>query len=303
MAADTLNTLSDLRIPAYLSGKIRELLREKTDLRALMSEIAFDGTGSAGVKSGAYQVVDAWAAPGEDTASTVVNITDSSATLTVAHYRLQRELTDLAEYTGGPGMARLAQDMSVSSKQHLSKMMCALFENLSQSVGTSGSNLSLANWYSAIYLNQLNLVDGNNLFAVLHPQQYNDLHQAITAETAGLLASQGDVSMLYAKTSGYIGKILGVETFTHNSVVTVNAGADRCGAMFGMGCFGFTELDPRPFAARNPAFIAAPTDGSAKIAVEFARHPSSGKSLIIGHYFPAVAELEDLRGVAIKTDA
>lgn len=300
--ADTYTSLSDLRIPAYLSNKLRELLREKTDLRALMSEIAFDGTGSAGVKSGAYQVVDSWVAPGEDTASTVVNITDSSATLTVAHYRLPRELTDLAEYTGGPGMVRLAQDMSVSSKQHLSKMMTALFENLSQSVGSTGTNLSLANWYSAMYLNQLNLVDGN-LFAVLHPQQYNDLHQAITAETAGLLASQGDISMLYAKTDGYKGKILGVETFTHNSVVTVNTGADRCGAMFGMGCFGFTELDPRPFAARNPAFIAAPTDGSAKIAVEYAREGLSGKSLVIGHYFPAVAELEDLRGCKIVTDA
>jgi len=304
MAADTYNSLSsDLRIPAYLTSKLRELLREKTDLRMLMEEISFDGTGSAGVKSGAYQVDAPWTAPGEDTASSPENIVDSSATLTVAHYRLERQLTDMAEYTGGPGMARLAQDMSSSSKQHLSKMMTALFENLSQTVGSTGVNLSLANWYSAMYLNQLNLLGGEEIFAVLHPQQYNDLHAAIAAETGGLLASQGDINLLYAKTGGYKGKILGVETFTHNSVATVNTGADRCGAMFGRGCFGFTELDPRPFAAKNPAFIAAPTDGSAKIAVEYQRGGSNGKQLIIGHYFPAVAELEDLRGVAIETDA
>lgn len=302
MAADTYASLSDLRVPANLLLEIRELLAEKTDLRSLMVEIPFIGQGSLAVKSGAIQHVDAMSAPGEDTAASVTNFTDSSATLTVARYSLRREITDEAAMTGGPGLMDMAKWMADSAKYTLSSLLTGAFSGLSQSVGSTGVNLSLANWYSAIALMELNNVPGP-FYAVLHPVQFTDLRNAIAAETAGLLVSQGNVNMLYAKDPGFKGEYLGVQTFTHISCPTANSGADRVGAMFGMGAFGFTEADPRPFLRSNPAvsFVEA---GDGKLACEISRGDGTlAKTFLNGHYYPAVAELEDLRAVKIVTDA
>jgi hypothetical protein len=85
VAADTYASLSDLRVAAYLNAELFTLLYEKGDLRGTMVEVPFNPSlGSAAVKLGLYQPQDAFSAAGEDTAPATVNITDSSATLTVA---------------------------------------------------------------------------------------------------------------------------------------------------------------------------------------------------------------------------
>lgn len=304
MAADTYASLSDLRVTAQMVvNDIRELLREKTDLRPLMKEIEFNlGAGSASVKSGAAQLVDTMTAPGEDTAPSTTNITDSSATLTVARYTLERQITDLAGMTGAPDIAWLASSAVESARQTLSTALCGNFGGLSQVVGSSGVNLSVADWYEAIGLNALNLVDGQ-LFAVLHPRQWLDLQDALRAETAGIWVNRGNVETIYAKMDGFKGDYMGVQVFAHSGCPTADSGANRVGAMFGYGCFGFTEADPRPYLNSLGGAVVSLPAGDMKMAIEVAHVPSQAKVTVTSHYYPAVAELEDLRGVAIKTDA
>lgn len=303
MAADTYASLSDLRVAAYMNAGLRQLLHQKLDLRSTMIELPFQpGNGSAASKVGLWQPVDAFAAPGEDTASTVTNITDAAATLTVAAYRLHREITDLAVITGGPEIDELIAAMALSANYTIAGILTAAFPSLATSVGTSGVNLSVDDIYSAQYALQLQNVDGP-FYAVLHGQQFNDFQASLRGETGAVAFAPATDAQLAIKGEGFKGSWHGLDLFTHSTVTTVNAGADRCGAVFGRGCFGYTEA---PIDRVMPYMQKAAIPAGGKMAVEVVRGSVgalAGKTFVVGHYYPAVAELEDLRGVKVVTDA
>jgi hypothetical protein len=93
----------------------------------------------------------------------------------------------------------------------------------------------------------------------------------------------------------------GVEFYTHGSCVTANVGVDYVGAMYGKGCFAFTEA---PVDKLSPFMNGAVSPAGSKMVVEIGRGSTgqkAGKMFITGQYYPAVAEVEDLRGVKIVT--
>jgi len=300
MAADTYASLSDLRVAAYLNAELFTLLHEKGDLRGTMVEVPFNPSlGSAAAKLGLYQPQDAFTAPGEDTAASVTNITDSSATLTVAKYSLQRELTDLAQITGGPDLDKLAADMAASASYCLSGLLTAGFTNLATSVGTSGVNLSVDDVYSAQYALQLSLVDGP-FYMVLHPQQWNDFQASLRGEVGAMQFVPATAEALAIKGSSFKGMWNGIEIYTHNSVAA--SGGNRIGAMYGRGAYAFTEA---PLDKVTPFMGMSKAPAGSKMVVEIVRGSvgaTKGKTFAVGHYYPAVAEVEDLRGVKIVTD-
>lgn len=300
MAADTYASLSDLRVAAYMNKVLLQLLHEKGSLRRTMVEVPFeDGLGSAASKLGLYNPVDVFAAPGEDTATTVTNITDSSATLTVARYSLQRELTDLAQITGGPDLDQLAADMALSAEYTLASLETAAFTNLATSAGTTQLNLTVDDMYTAQYALQLSLVEGP-FHSVLHPQQFNDFQASLRGEGGAVQFIPATADMLAIKGESFKGLWSGVELFTHNSVAA--SGGDRIGAMFGHGCYAFTEA---PVAKLSPFMNKSVSPMGAKLIVEFVRGSvgaTKGKTFCVSQYYPAVVEVEDLRGVKIVTD-
>ena len=301
MAADTYASLSDLRVAAYLNQTLFELLHERGDLRGTMVDVPFNANlGSAAVKLGLYQPLDAFSAPGEDTALSVTNISDSSATLTCARYGLQRELTDLAQITGGPDLDKLAADMAMSANYTLNSLLTAAFGSLATSVGTSGSNLTVDDVYSAQYALQLSLVNGP-FYMVLAPIQWNDFQASLRGELGAMQFVSATAEALGIKGESFKGTWNGIEIYTHNSVTT--SGADRVGAMYGKGCFAYTEAPVDRIQAFMPNAMAP---AGSKLVVEFVRGSvgaSKGKTFVVGQYYPAVAEVEDLRGVKIVTDA
>lgn len=303
MAADTYASLSDLRVAAYMNMGLLQLLHQKLDLRSTMVEIPFQpNLGSAAGKVGLWQPVDSFAAPGEDTASTVTNITDASATLTVAAYRLHREITDLAVITGGPEIDELVQAMGLSATRTMAGLLTTAFASLATSVGTSGVNLSVDDIYSAQYALQLQNVDGPfNL--VLHGQQYNDFIASLRGEAGAVQFAPATDEQLKIKGEGFKGQWHNLDVYQDNSCPTANAGADRVGALYGKGCFGYTEA---PIDRVMPYMSKTVVPAGSKVAVEIVRGSVgalAGKTFIVGHYYPAVAELEDLRGCKIVTDA
>lgn len=301
MAADTYASLSDLRIAAYLNQTLMELLHERGDLRGTMVEVPFSpNMGSAAIKMGLYNPLDAFSAPGEDTALSVTNITDSSATLTCARYGLQRELTDLAQITGGPDLDKLAADMAGSANYTLASLLTAAYASLATSVGSAGVNLSVDDVYAAQYALQLSLVNGP-FYMVLAPIQWNDFQASLRGELGAMQFVPATAEMLSIKGESFKGMWNGVEIYTHNSVTT--SGGDRVGAMYGKGCFAYTEAPVDRIQSFMPNAVAP---AGAKMVVEFVRGSvgaSKGKTFAVGQYYPAVSEVEDLRGVKIVTDA
>lgn len=303
MAADTYASLSDLRVAAYMNMGLLQLLHQKLDLRGTMIEVPFQANlGSAAGKVGLWQPVDAFAAPGEDVASTVTNITDSSATLTVAAYRLHREITDLAVITGGPELDELVAAMGLSATRTMSGLLTAAYPSLATSVGASGVNLSVDNVYSAQYALQLSNVDGP-FYLVLHGVQYNDFIASLRGEAGAVQFAPATDAQLAIKGEGFKGVWHNIEIYQDNSCPTANGGADRVGALYGRGCFGYTEA---PIDRAMPYMSKVSVPAGSKVAVEIVRGSVgalAGKTFVVGHYYPAVAELEDLRGVKVVTDA
>jgi hypothetical protein len=300
MAADTYASLSDLRVAAYMNQELLQLLHEAGDLRQTMIEVPFTpNSASAAVKLGLYQPIDAFAAPGEDTAATVTNITDASATLTVARYALQRELTDLALITGGPDLDKLAADMAMSANYTIASILTAGFTNLATSVGSSGVNLSVDDIYSGQYALQLSLVTGP-FYTVLHPQQWNDFQASLRGETGAVAFVPATDEFLAIKGTNFKGTWHGIEFYTHNSVAA--AGGNRIGAMYGRGAYAYTEA---PVDRIVPYMNMSVSPAGSKMVVEIVRGStgaSKGKTFAVGQYYPAVAEVEDLRGVKVVTD-
>lgn len=303
MAADTYASLSDLRVAAYMNMGLLQLLHQKVDLRNTMIELPFQpNMGSAASKVGLWQPVDAFAAPGEDTASTVTNITDASATLTVAAYRLHREITDLAVLTGGPEIDELIAAMALSANYTIAGLLTAAFPSLATSVGTSGVNLAVDDIYSAQYALQLQNVDGP-FYGVFHGVQFNDFQASLRGESGAVAFAPATDAQLAIKGEGFKGSWHGIDFYTHSTCTTANAGADRVGAVYGRGCFGYTEA-PLDRVAPFMSKVALPA--GSKLAVEIVRGSVgalAGKTFVVGHYYPAIAELEDLRGVKVVTDA
>jgi hypothetical protein len=176
-------------------------------------------------------------------------------------------------------------------------MLGDLASGFSTSVGSTGVDLTVANFYAAIFQLQLNSADGM-FTAILHPQQINDLISSLRSETGPgqyLATSQDQVQ---AKGPGFRGNLFGVDVFSSaNGINTANAGADRLGMMIAPGAIGVAT------ATAAPILGGATIASQSPILVELERDASSGSTIIVGSAFVGVAELDDLRGVGILSDA
>jgi hypothetical protein len=234
--------------------------------------------------------------------STVSNtaLTTTNANVTIARQALRRQISDLAQLTSA-GIAldvtleNIAADMVLAYNKRVTAMLGDLASGFSTSVGSTGVDLTVANFYAAIFQLQLNSADGM-FTAILHPQQINDLISSLRSETGPgqyLATSQDQVQ---AKGPGFRGNLFGVDIFASANVPTANAGADYLGMMIAPGAIGVAT------ATAAPILGGATIASQSPILVEIERDASSGSSIVVGSAFVGVAELDDLRGVGILSD-
>ena len=189
-----------------------------------------------------------------------------------------------------------------SVDQTIADKLTGLFSGVSGNVGTSGANLTVTNFYEAIYT--LNLANNPAMLAaVLHPQQVNDLVDSFRGE-GGAVQFRTDVQgMLGAIGVSKRATILGVDLYQSSKVPTANAGADRQGCMFSMGAFAYSFGDVAQIIAQqmiNPGDIWMQTP---EMFIERDRDANNGMSSLIMNLYIGVAEAEDARAVKITTDA
>ena len=295
---------ADLRMADLIAGEVAILLADTFSLRdvpgALLNLGSINGRGSDTIRVPQMQIDALSATAAENTSVANTALTDSSFTCAVVRHALVRELSDLANMTarlpGDADIVGLARTMVDGVNQAFMDSLAATMATLSSSVGASGVNLSVDNWYSAVAALEIASNRGP-FFAVLHPQQWADLQTSIRAESGVVEMRADHAEAVGIKGQGYAGSFLGVDIYVSSRVDTANAGADRAGAMFAAGCFAYATGTP---VAVPGAVMSQPTD---LLTIEIQRPDRSASSLIVGHSYFGTALAEDARGVGIVTDA
>ena len=185
------------------------------------------------------------------TKNTAVDITEATAmsnkafdtsevSVTVAQVGILREITDFVAATAKIGEAALfnavVQDGVALVTEMLEDDLAALFASATgATVGTSGSDITIANHVEAIAKMRTQRVRGN-FVAVYDDQQAFDLMAAVAATTGTPFAGGNvDQSVLNAGSSGYVGSLMNVPIWMSNLTDTANTAADVVGSMFADG--------------------------------------------------------------------
>jgi len=294
---------ANLRLAEVPTGLLHINLRDQVDLFALGIDVGPGGNGSSVSQMGAVTLTDdlsAAASEVEDVAAT--DPTSNQITLTHARYALVRKFSDLFRATGGPGQYNeglIADDAAAAIARTRSTLVTGLFSSAGANVGTSGADLTVTDIYSAIFELQDDLNEAP-FDCVLHQAQVSDFQTSLRSEGGAAQFQAPTDDMLRAKSPGFLGSWHNVNFYSSAQVATANMGADRQGAMFARGAFGYSELD-----LSNIPGVAGVVQvpGAVRAIIEIDRTGTAATTAYTVHYYPAVALMEANRMVSITTDA
>ena len=290
------------RISAVLSALVAEQLYDPTDLRATMTRYDWNAWGSSAMDITQNAVPGAFAAASSETSGGASNSAYSTSkfTLTVARYLRIYQVTDLFGVSGGPiDVNTVVQNLVDGVALTMTDLVTTLYSSLANNVGDTTVNLTVANIYEAMF--QLNNSSASPSSCVLHPVQMSDFINGLRAEAGAMQYQAATAEMLRVKGPGFQGTWNGIDFYQSDSCPTANAGADRVGAMTADGCFSYTLAPLAAQQAQIPADSILIDTGD--LIVEAERDAANGMTSCIANLYPAVVEAEDLRGVAIITDA
>lgn len=303
----TFSALGDASVAATLH---QELLLKLGDRASLWGHPAIqyigsvNGTGS-NVKKAAITGFGlapmAAIADGSSASNTAIGSYLSSVSVTVARQAIQMTVTDLAgmtwAYTPAGLVEKIATDMAESAKMRFQALLCDVLDGFTTTVGSSGVDFSVTNWFSAKAA--LSSASAPGAFvAVLHPVQYNDLVSSLRAETGPLQFVPATAELMMLKGQGFKGSFDGVDIFVSTHVPTANAGADRAGAIFATGAVAYADGIVSPQVA-----VGGYSVNNGPIYVEFERDGGLSANKIVGNYYVGLAKAQDGLGVSVITDA
>lgn len=220
----------------------------------------------------------------------LVNFTQYNPTqtpVTVGNVGLKLILTDLARTSSYADDTELAQNAGEAVLEKMNTDVCALGSGFSNSIGSTGNNLTETLVEDALVTLAGNRAPGA-LFGILHPQQMRDLIDdigtTIAAGIGGAQPREASNDLTRGILSGMAGMLYNVDWRTNPLVPTANAGADR---------YGFIGVKQR-------------TIGMAlkwAIRPEFERDASYlGTEAVVSSSY-GVVEVEDETGVGVLSDA
>jgi hypothetical protein len=291
------------RVARVLSNQVHALLYDPVGLRALMVQMPWAAAGSATTNFPAYTRGLVAVAAGTEVLSTFVNVppVTTNYDITVARYGRILAPTDLLHFTGGAIDIPYTTGVLVETFDlTLTDLLCGMFATIATNVGTSGVDMSVDDFFDAIYALNLAL-NPADLACVLHPVQVNDLIEAVRAETGPMAFRSDAQGMLTAPGVGFRGQFAGVAIYQSDSCATANAGADRRGCMFSSQAFAYQLANVADRQGLvNPDDIAVATP---EMFVEKVRDGINGITQYVVNFYPGVHEIEDLRATCIITDA
>jgi len=217
--------------------------------------------------------------------------TTTEATITVAEVGGSTDITDFSQEIAKTVAADVGTWAAATGRGIAEKVtsdLCDLFASLNSStaIGTSGTNITVANFLEA----KFTLMNANAIGTprcVLHPRQITDLANAISASTGtpfaafDQLVTQGVLPG--GSEAGFFGLLFGVGVWHTTECPTANSSADRVGAMFTEQAMGLVTLRP--------------------IRTELERNASARSTEIVVTAAYGVGEIRDAFGVPLTTDA
>ena len=235
-AATTGTTLTELVNAEFIEPLIMDYAVDKMVITPLVRVSNLAGKQTK-IASFPRWVKDSGADVSDGSAMTVDDLeTTEVATVTAATVGVYREVTDMAAETNVLGPAGIAdyvaRDGAMLCSEMLEDDLAARFASASNSVGTSGSDLSVANFVEALAKLDTTKARGQKV-CVLDDQQAFDLRAAVAASGAAVFgnAASGAQSILNANSDAFLGELFGVKTWLTNLTDTANSGADVVGAM------------------------------------------------------------------------
>ena len=292
----------NLRLAAILHNEVSLLLADRASLYnhpAIVNYGNIAGSGSETIRVPLLGLdgYDLMSSRNESTSpASETALTYLAPEITVARYVLQRGISDLAAMTnagGGPSLEMLVNDFAGAYEMTVTSQICSLFGSFSNSVGSATVDLSVDDFFAAIFQLEQSNVNGRPV-AVLAPVQVSDLQNSIRQEGGALQFVPATQAMLEAKGQGYIGEFAGVDIFKSDKVATSTG---RQGGMWVRGFLGMAEGRMAP----NP-MLAGQVQVNGPVVIDVDRTHGDTTDLIGNAYF-GVAELQDAMGVLIETDA
>jgi len=232
--------------------------------------------------------VTADASGAEDTDTTATSITTAATTVEVLRNVIRADITDLVRFGSGDNVYQNAgMILGNAMAAKFDDAVIALFASIATNIDNSDAAITLLNIFDAVeklHTQSAPTVNGK-YFGVFHPKQIWG--------TYGLINSIDGIA--FDKTNemlntGYVGTIAGVEIFTSPEISAADGDntdeATACVFSPGAFCCGYKEIG-----------------GSGFINIEEQRDASKALTELVCNGYFAVAELVDLYGVTITTQA
>ena len=269
MALTTSTTYGDMILPEIIANLVLEAPTPKAVVSKLANFVSIAGqpTGSIAMPRFADLGAAANVAENADVSSTTLSM-GTQSTFTPAYYGMMGEVTFKAMREKMPGLtsvyqlfdgtatvdqqlavfAQEAQRLKNAMDEAIETAACADFASLSDSVGSTTVDLTIANLEEAIFEQAKNEIRNENLAFCLAPAQLFDLRSAITSSTATIFST--DVQSIINVTpdlslDGLRGSLFGIPVYemSQSVVATANAGADVVGALIIRGSGEPTSSD------------------------------------------------------------
>lgn len=296
MAVSGTSSLNDVINTEIIALDVLEEARELTFLPSLVMNKDITGQGSFTVNFARFATVSAAGLTETDDLANTTLGTDQAGAITADAVGLRVDLTDKGVAANG-GRIDVAEVSSLIARALAAKLetdIAAVFTNASQSVGSTGVNITLQNVEDAIYTLKLGEASVGNptlpgapsgVQCVLHTRQAGDFRTALRAANLAFMTPPEMGVFLNAGSfgSGYMGSYQGVNFWETTKVALSGDSEDRIGAMF------------------VPRAIGLVTVGGP--AIEVQRDASLRLNELVGVQYYGVGEVSDNNYVKIVTDA
>jgi len=223
--------------------------------------------------------------------------TFSNVDFQVGRYALRHDVTSWAQMTGG-GLDpfSIAQYLALSAVATASDVIASTFASFSDSVGTSGVDLSVDDMLDAIFKLENN--SNSQFAAILHSVQFADFRQSLRSESNNAFSfAPASMEIMKAKAPGYVGSWGGVEIYKSNRVIS--SAGNFTGAMIGANAIGYVLGTPQNTQLADGSVVAQGTPA----IIEWDRKPAFDMTSIVGNLYIGANIVEDARGCKIVTDA
>ena len=224
MAATTSSTLDDLF--ANIIMQARFTAEEQSLMAGLITRYDIGNVAGTTIQVPKYPAVTAAdLTEGTDMSSSTVST--SGVTVTVGEVGAQVLLTDMAAMGAGNPAQELGTVLGNSIATKMDKDIIALFDGFSTSLGSAGTEITVADLFKAAATLRANKATGP-VYAVVHPFHAYQLSANLTNTFAN--PNGGDLQN-EAMRNGFVGSIGGIEVY-QSANITADGSDDAKGAVF-----------------------------------------------------------------------